>query len=372
MTTIAFAGGGTGGHLFPALAIARAVQGVHPDWDVAFAGASRGVEAGVLPARGVAHRLFPFEPIHRRRWWRNLKWPWLAIRLVREVDAWLDEIQPSAVIGTGGYVSGPVVWRASRRGIPTAIVELDVRPGIATRILAPRVDAIWLATDEAREALPARARSRVTVTGAPIAPPDPSRRAAALEHFGLDPSRSVVTITGGSQGSLALNRVVAAWLDAGGARERQVIWATGRLTHEQFASHHRPPEVNVIPFIDPMADAWAVSDVVLSRAGMMTLAELSAWGIPAILVPLPGSASDHQVHNARAAEAAGAAACLVQADLDAGRLEAEVAAILDDGARREAMAASARQRGRPDAAAEIARRVVALAEGGGRQAENRG
>ena len=360
MTTVAFAGGGTGGHLFPALAIARAVQVERPEWRCVFAGAARGVEAAVLPERGVPHRLFPFEPIHRTRWWRNARWPLLAARLIREVDAWLDAEQPAAVIGSGGYVSGPVVWRAARRGIPTAIVELDVRPGIATRLLARRADAIWLAAAEALQGLPASARGRATVTGAPIAPPEPDRRLAALERYRLDPTRPVVVITGGSQGSRAINRAVAAWVEAGGGEGRQLLWATGRTTHQEFAAWHRPPGVQVIPFIDPMADAWAVSDVAITRAGMMTIAELAAWGIPTILVPLPTAAADHQVHNARAVAAAGAGICVLQADLTPERLEREVAGVLDDPDRRAAMAAAARARGRPAAAAEIARRVIDL------------
>lgn len=364
MTTIAFAGGGTGGHLFPALAIAGAVQAARPGWHCVFAGAARGVEATVLPERGLPHRLFPFEPIHRTRWWRNARWPILAGRLVREVDAWLDAEQPAAVIGSGGYVSGPVVWRASRRGIPTAIVELDVRPGIATRLLARRADAIWLAAAEARPGLPAAARDRATVTGAPIAPPDPDRKPMALQRYGLDPERPVVVITGGSQGSRAINQAIAAWVEAGGAEGRQLLWATGRATHQDFVAWHRPPGVQVIPFIDPMADAWAVSDVAITRAGMMTIAELAAWAIPAILVPLPTAAADHQVHNARAVAAAGAGICVLQADLTPERLEREVAGLLDDPVRSAAMSAAARDRGRPDAAAEIARRVIGLAEGG--------
>src|SRR5690606_10946608 len=143
-------------------------------WRIAFAGAHRGVEATVLPQRGLPHRLFQFEPIHRRQWWRNYKWPWLAPKLIVEIDRWLRQQQPSAVIGTGGYVSGPVVWRATVRGIPTGILELDVRPGIATRTLTRAVDRIWLGTPEAQAFLPPSARDRIAVTGAPIIPPDQS------------------------------------------------------------------------------------------------------------------------------------------------------------------------------------------------------
>ena len=315
MTTIAFAGGGTGGHLFPAIAVADAVRALRPTCRTIFAGAERDVEARILPERALDHRLFPLEPIHRREWWRNARWPLLAVRLVRAIDAWLDQERPDAVIGTGGYVSGPIVWRASRRGIPTAILELDVRPGIATRLLAPRVQAIWVAAEEATAGLPPSVRGRIEVTGAPIQPPDATRRVAAMQRFGLDGARPVLVVTGGSQGSLAINRAVASWLGTPDARRWDVIWATGRATHAEFAGCDAPPHVQVIPFIDPMADAWAIADLCVARAGMMTLAELAAWGIPTILIPLPTAAADHQRHNAEAAARAGAAVVLPQADL---------------------------------------------------------
>lgn len=364
MTTLLFAGGGTGGHLMPALAMAAAVTRERPDWTAVFAGAERGVEAHVLPARGVPHRLFPFEPVHRRQWWRNARWPLLAARLVRAVDAHLDEVRPAAVIGSGGYVSGPVLWRAARRGIPTGILELDVRPGLATRWLAPAVREIWLGAPEALAALPAAARGRALVTGAPIVPPDPARRVAAAERFGLDPARPVIVVTGGSQGSLAINRMVAAWLEGGGGAGAHLLWVTGRATHAEFAAHHAPPAVHVIPFLDPMADAWAVADLCVARAGMMTVSELAAWGIPALLIPLPTAAADHQTPNAEAHANAGAGIHLPQAGLTAARLGTLLDDLLADRPRLAAMATAARARGRPEAAARIAARIIALASAG--------
>ncbi|HET9065208.1 MAG TPA: UDP-N-acetylglucosamine--N-acetylmuramyl-(pentapeptide) pyrophosphoryl-undecaprenol N-acetylglucosamine transferase [Gemmatimonadales bacterium] len=360
MRTIVFAGGGTGGHLFPALAIGRAIRAIDPGVRQVHAGAVRGVEATILPARGVPHRLFPFQPLHRRQWWRNLAWPGLARTLVREIDGWLDDIVPDLVIGTGGYVSAPVVWRAARRRIPTAILELDVRPGLATRLVASWVTEIWLATEASRAGLPAKARARAHLTGAPILPPDPERRSEARARFGFDPDRPVLIVTGGSQGSLALNRAVAAWLDGGGGDGLQVIWATGPRTHAEFAARHQPPFRHVLDFIDPMADAWAVADLALTRAGRMTLAEVTAWGIPAILVPLPSAAADHQTPNARAAQAAGYAVHLPQRELTPARLETEISAILGDPVRREAMRVAARRAALPDAAIVLARRALAL------------
>ncbi|MES2307088.1 MAG: undecaprenyldiphospho-muramoylpentapeptide beta-N-acetylglucosaminyltransferase [Gemmatimonadota bacterium] len=364
MTTILFAGGGTGGHLMPALAIAAEVGRLEPSWRLVFAGATRGIEAAVLPERGLPHRLLPLEPFYRRQWWRNARWLVQGPRLVAGVRSLLRDEQPAAVIGTGGYVSGPVVWAASRQGIPTGILELDVHPGLATRMLSSRVREIWTATPEAIEALAPAARARAMVTGAPIVPPDAERRGAAMLRFGLSDQRPVLVVTGGSQGSLAINRLVASWLGAGGAAEAHVIWATGRATYEEFAALHHPPHVTVTPFLEPMADAWSVADLCVARAGMMTIAELCAWGIPSVLIPLPTAAADHQTRNASALASAGAAVLLQQGGLTAHKLGETLDHLLIDGSRRAAIATAARSRGRPEAAAAIARRVVQLAAQG--------
>ncbi|MBK6495753.1 MAG: UDP-N-acetylglucosamine--N-acetylmuramyl-(pentapeptide) pyrophosphoryl-undecaprenol N-acetylglucosamine transferase [Gemmatimonadetes bacterium] len=205
------------------------------------------------------------------------------------------------------------------------------------------------------------------MTGAPITPPDLMRRDAARQKFGLTDERPVLVMTGGSQGSLAMNRLMADWLRDGGAADAHLIWATGRGSYQEFAHHHLPPDVTVVPFLDPMADAWAVADLCVARAGMMTLAELCAWGVPSVLVPLPTAAADHQRHNAEAMAAAGASVMLPQAGLTAQHLGETLTALLADAPRRTAMATAARMRGKPDAAQVIAERCEALMASGGSQ-----
>lgn len=361
MKRVLLAGGGTGGHLMPALAIGSAVHELHPDWRVVYAGARRGIEATVLPERLLPHHLLPLEPIYRQQWWKNIRGPFLLPRLIARIDAMLDAERPDVVVGTGGYVSGPVLWRAARRGIATALLELDIRPGIATRLMASRVREVWVATAETIASLPAGGRSRAIVTGAPIVPPDPGRRAEAARHFQVDGLRSVLVITGGSQGSLAINRAAAEWIRSGGSAGMQVIWATGRGSFAEFAVCDRPPEVQVLPFIDPMANAWAVADLCVARAGMMTLSELCAWGIPSLLIPLPTAAADHQTHNARAMATAGAAVMLPQGELTVSRFGDTIATLLAAPDDRNAMRAAALARARPDAAVDLARRVSLLA-----------
>jgi UDP-N-acetylglucosamine--N-acetylmuramyl-(pentapeptide) pyrophosphoryl-undecaprenol N-acetylglucosamine transferase len=227
------------------------------------------------------------------------------------------------------------------------------------------VRQVYLGLPEARSLLRFGAGTEVFDTGNPIAPPSPERRAAALSQFGLSGERPVVLVTGGSQGALAINRAVAGWLDAGGPRGADLIWVTGRGTHGEFAGRHRPPAVQVIDFLDPMADGYAVADLVVSRAGMITVAELCAWGLPSVLIPLPTAAADHQSHNGRVLAEAGAARLLPQSQLTPERLRDSVESLLEDRGARSVMAAKALARGRPHAAAEIVSRLLTLASTGG-------
>ena len=353
MNRILIAGGGTGGHLMPALAIASAIRERLPEIEPVLVGAVRGVEARILPTREFRFHLLPAEPIHRKAWWRNARWPFIAGRLLREVALVFEEERPLAVLGTGGYASAPVVWWATRHRTPTAIQEQNAYPGLATRWLSRRVRHVYLGLPEARRLLRFGRKTTVFDTGNPILPPIRARRAEALTRFGLGPTQRVVLVTGGSQGALAINRAVAGWLDAGGAGDAAVLWVTGRGTHEEFARFHRPPAVQVIDFLDPMADGYAVADLVVSRAGMITVAELCAWGLPSILVPLPTAAADHQTHNARVLAEAGAALLLAQNELTAANLGELIDRLMSDRGTNSAMAARALARGRPAAADEI-------------------
>ena len=359
-STILIAGGGTGGHLMPALAIAKALQEHAPGIEPVLIGAARGVEARILPSRDYRFYLLPSEPIYRRSWWRNLRWPFVAGRLLREIARVFDTEQPAGVIGTGGYASGPVVWWGANHKVPTAIQEQNAYPGLATRWLSRRVNHVYLGLPEARRLLRFGKSTTVFDTGNPIAPPTPGRRNMAAAKFGLDGGRPVVLVTGGSQGALAINRAVAGWLDAGWSGEIDLIWVTGRATYAEFSGYHRPPGVQVLDFLDPMADGYAVADVVVSRAGMITVAELCAWGIPNVLVPLPTAAADHQSYNARVLAAAGASLLLNQSELTPDRLREVVLSLMNDPARRKQMAERALARGRPQAAREIVSNLLTL------------
>jgi UDP-N-acetylglucosamine--N-acetylmuramyl-(pentapeptide) pyrophosphoryl-undecaprenol N-acetylglucosamine transferase len=359
-STILIAGGGTGGHLMPALAIASTLRETRPDIEPVLVGATRGIEAGILPSRPFRYELLPAEPVYRRQWWKNARWPFIAVSLVRQINRLLQREKPALVVGTGGYASGPVVWLAARRGIPTAIQEQNAFPGIATRRLARRVRHVYLGLPEARSVLKTGSTTEVFDTGNPIVPPDRSRRMAAREKWGIAEDQRVLLITGGSQGALAINRTVAQWIDAGGGRTITILWATGRASYPEFNKYHRPSELQVFDFIDPMSDALAAADLVVARAGAMTIAELCAWGLPSILIPLPTAAADHQTHNAGALAAAGASRLLPQSELSVESLGTMIQTLLARDEIRGSMSQAALRRGQPDASAAIVKHILSL------------
>jgi len=368
---VLIAGGGTGGHLYPGLALARAFEVREGGADVYFLGARRGVEARVLPERGVAHELLPFEPIRRSRVWEN----WRLVPALSRVAVGLRRVfrdfRPDLVVGTGGYASGPAVAWGAMKNVPTAIQEQNSFPGITTRWLAGRVRQIHLAFPEALAYLRPGPQTQVFELGNPIIPPDRSLdRSAARQRFGLGDG-PVVLVVGGSQGARAINEALLHDLSAAGtgtvpARPPglQILWATGPTNFADVSTSVDrlgiASWVRVEPYIDEMPLALAAADLAVSRAGAMALAELCAWGIPGILVPFPHAAANHQVHNARAMADAGAAVMITEPDLVDGRLWSEVCGLAADSVRRNEIAARAAERGHPEAAAEIVEKLLTL------------
>ncbi len=371
MRRVLFAGGGTGGHLYPALALAAAMRAEAADIEVHFVGAKRGVEASVLPRRGEAHTLLPIEPVRRAAPWRNWRLVPSLVASFRGVTRLFRGYAPQLVVGTGGYASGPAcLWAVARR-VPMAVQEQNAYPGMTTRLLARWASQVHLGFGEARGRIRPGASTRVRVHGNPIRAPDFGlERGTCRTAYGLDPEAIVLLVVGGSQGSKALNLAVAAAIEGAASGELPrparlaLLWATGpahvQPLTERLSRSGIPPWVRMVGYIDDMPRALAASDIALSRAGAMMTAELLAWGIPSILVPLPTAAADHQKENARAIEAAGAAVCIEERALTPESLWRELTALASDPARRAAMTGAAKARSRPDAARAIARDLLEL------------
>jgi UDP-N-acetylglucosamine--N-acetylmuramyl-(pentapeptide) pyrophosphoryl-undecaprenol N-acetylglucosamine transferase len=360
MIRVVLAGGGTGGHLMPALALAAELRTLRPEVEPVLVGATRGVEAGILPQRPYRHYLLPAEPLYRRQWWRNARWPVLLPRLWAACTKVLDAEQPRLVVGTGGYASGPILLAARRRGIPVALQEQNAFPGLVTRWAARWARQVHLGFPEAESRLRPGSTTRIHALGNPIVPPGAVDRTAARVGLGLPAGGPVVLVMGGSQGARVLNEALAEALDADALGEAAVLWSTGRLTHDRFKGYGRTPNVQIRPFWDPIGAAYAAADLVVGRAGAMTLAELTAWGLPSVLVPLPTAAADHQTANAVALERAGAAVHLPERAVTASVLAETVRGLLRDPARLAAMADAARRRGQPHAARAVAECLLTL------------
>lgn len=371
---VLFAGGGTGGHLYPALNIAAALRELRPDVHTIFIGARRGVEARVLPEKGVDHRLLPLEPIRRSQVWQNWRLVPGMARSLWGLARLTVSARPRLVVGTGGYASGPACGWAVLTGTPVALQEQNSYPGLTTRWLSRFARQVHLGFPEARERLRPGRRTEIHVHGNPIQPPDTAvDRAAARRSFDLGAASTVLLVVGGSQGARAINLALEQALRrvAAGDAERpaglEILWATGPAHIDGVRERIEPfgvaDWVHPVGYIDRMPAALAAADVAVSRAGAMGTAELLAWGIPSILVPLPTAAADHQTHNARALADAGAAVALPEAEATAERLWADVVALTSDAERRRAMAGIARERARPEAARAIASDLLRLLEG---------
>jgi UDP-N-acetylglucosamine--N-acetylmuramyl-(pentapeptide) pyrophosphoryl-undecaprenol N-acetylglucosamine transferase len=365
---VLIAAGGSGGHVFPGLALARALTARDPSTVVRFAGTSRGIETRVVPAAGFPLDLLPILPLYRRPAPETVGAPFAAIRGVLAAERLIRRHRVEVVCGMGAYVTLPVALGAWRAGVRVVLHEQNAAPGLANRLAARVADKVALGVAEAAGAFPVP-RERTVVVGNPVRPEligldRTALRDQGLAAFGLDPRRRTLLVFGGSHGAWRLNEaLVAATPHWPRPTAMQVLHACGRgVDHDAVRAAWAAADpagrglaVQVVPFIDRMDLAYAAADLALTRAGASTLAELTAAGVPAVLVPLARATAGHQAANAWAVAAAGGAA-VVEDDGNLGgpALAATVAPLLTDPGRLAAMAEAMRGHGCPEAAQELA------------------
>jgi UDP-N-acetylglucosamine--N-acetylmuramyl-(pentapeptide) pyrophosphoryl-undecaprenol N-acetylglucosamine transferase len=358
-----FAGGGTGGHLYPAIGIARALVALRRDVQPFFIGARRGVERDVLPKTGFPHVLLDLHPLYRSAPHRNWRTIAGGVRAWRELGGIAAGDPPRVVVATGGYASGLALLYAVLKRVPIVVQEQNSVAGITTRFFSRYARQIHVGFPEAAGQLRAGQGAIVRDSGNPIEPPpevSADERRRARESWGLSGSGvRTLLVFGGSQGARAVNSVIAGFVRGGLPPRTQLLWVTGPGEHEQYATLEGE-SVRVVPYVPEMTRAYAAADLAVARAGAMSTAELCAWGIPMVLVPLPTAAADHQTTNALALERAGAAVVIRQKDLTADALRAAVARLFGDGRHLQAMSDAAKARARPAAAAQIARDIASL------------
>ena len=360
---VVIAGGGTGGHLYPGIAVARELLARRPDAVVSFAGTAQGIESRVVPKEGFALDLIRSSgvkgksPIDRARG--------AALVPLGLADGWriVSARRPSLVIGVGGYSSGPVVIVASLRGVPTMLLEQNAVPGLTNRVLSRFVRAAAVTFESTQAFFGAKA----FVSGNPVRP-EFFAASGPLQESAHDDQTSVarVLVFGGSQGAHAINvaMVEAASQLAAGGQALRLVHQTGERDVEMVRAAYREAglQADVEPFLYDMGRQLGDADVVVCRAGATTLAEITAAGKAAVLIPLPTATDDHQRKNAEALANAGAAELLLQRDMTGAVLAARVLALAGDRARRARISAAARSLARPDAARVIVDRALELAK----------
>jgi len=364
---IIISGGGTGGHIFPAVAIADALKQRLDNPDILFIGAKGRMEMEKVPAAGYPIKGLWISGIQRKLSLKNLSFPFKLISSILKAGRIVRRFKPDVAIGTGGYASGPMLRVASKRGIPSLIQEQNSYPGITNRLLSKTVDSICVAFDGMGKYFPA---AKIIFTGNPVRKDiieKEGKREEAISFFGIDAGLKTILVIGGSQGARSVNRAIAKQLNDILIPGVQLIWQCGKAFQPEAievvkqADSDKQSRVGVYDFISRMDLAYASADIVISRAGAIAISELCIVGKPLILVPLPGAAEDHQTKNAMALTEKDAAILLPDADLEK-KLAACLNELIKDTGRQEAMKENILQLARPDATAKIADEVIKLLE----------
>jgi UDP-N-acetylglucosamine--N-acetylmuramyl-(pentapeptide) pyrophosphoryl-undecaprenol N-acetylglucosamine transferase len=355
-TKIAIAAGGTAGHVAPALAVAGALRAEHAH--VAFIGGTR-AEAQLVPAAGYELRTISVEGLSRTNPLHAARALLRAALALPRARAILKELHPDAVLGGGGYVTGPVGLAARSLRIPLVLTEADSHLGLANRLLARGARRVCLAFP-----IPGRDGDRYRVTGRPIPVPDADRTEARAQ-LGIAADETCVLVFGGSLGARSINLAALeafAEVELVGAGAVRVLHISGRRDYPDLAARALPAGYDLREYLDlaEFAQALAAADLAVARSGGSVF-EIAAYGLPAILVPYPHASADHQTANARWLTDAGAAVVIPDSELTGARLAREVAVLLDDGARLAAMALASRSLARPDAARDVAQELIAAA-----------
>ncbi len=305
-------GGGTGGHIFPAVSIGHKLQELNPGSEMLFVGAEGKMEMEKVPAEGFRIVGLPIVGVQRqltpKNIWNDLQVPFKVLGSVRKARKIIREFKPQVVVGVGGYASAPLLWAATGMKIPAVIQEQNGFAGLTNKLLAKRVQSICVAYEGMERFFP---KEKIVLSGNPIRkavsfPPTPEMKAEALASFGLDPAKKHLFVVGGSLGSGTLNRAMQRWIQDGcpGGEDLEVIWQCGRYYKKEvdafMQAHPQARGIRHFDFIGRMDLAYAAADVVISRSGASTVSELCAMGKAAVFVPSPNVAEDHQTHNAMA------------------------------------------------------------------------
>ena len=363
---VIISGGGTGGHIFPAVSIANAVKDLRPDAKILFVGALGRMEMQRVPAAGYDIKGLPIQGFDRKNLLKNVKVLykiWKSQRMARQI---IKEFRPQVAVGVGGYASGPTLNMAAAQGIPCLLQEQNSYAGVTNKLLAKKAAKICVAYEGMERFFPAE---KIMLTGNPVRQQlleSTVTSEAAVRSFGLDPEKKTILLVGGSLGARTINESVLQHLDLIKNGDVQFIWQTGKFYSAEIAERlkgHEMAQLKVLDFISDMAAAYKAADLVISRAGASSVSEFCLLGKPVILVPSPNVAEDHQTKNALALVHRDAALYVKDAEAKEQLLPLAIATVHDD-AKLESLSKNVLKLALPDSARIIAQEVIKLAENG--------
>lgn len=353
-----FAGGGTGGHLYPAIAVADEIKRMQPDAQILFVGTKSKIEGRVVPKLGFQFKSIWIKGFARKLTLSNVLFPVRLIVAMVQSLAIAMKFKPKVAIGSGGYIAGPAIWGASVMGAKIILIEPNSYPGITTRLLEKHADEIHVAFEDSKKYL--RQKDKVILSGNPIRTSlKLFRKSDALNHFGLDDSRKTILILGGSLGAGSINKTIAENLSELKKLDIQIIWQTGSAYYEEYKNLN-DDRVKVYSFIDEMDKAYSSCDLVVARAGASTISELAALGLPSLLIPSPNVAENHQYHNAKSLSDVGAAVLMEDKNLKENFLNA-VSSLVFAEEKLKDLGIKIKYFSKPDAANIIAKRAINFA-----------
>jgi UDP-N-acetylglucosamine--N-acetylmuramyl-(pentapeptide) pyrophosphoryl-undecaprenol N-acetylglucosamine transferase len=354
-----FAGGGTGGHLYPALAVAQQIKELKPEAKILFVGAKNKIESRIVPEYGFTFRSIWVSGFSRKLNLNNLLFPVkLLVSLAQSLGINMA-FKPRVAIGSGAYVSGPVIWAASVMGSKIMLLEQNSYPGVTNRILEKKANEVHITFEESKQYF--RQQEKLRLTGNPIRINlKLENKIEALNKFGLHEDKKTLLIIGGSGGAKSLNEAIAKSMVDLTKKGIQIIWQTGQAYYEQYKNYERG-SVKVMPFVSDMSAAYSACDLLIARAGATTIAEVSYLGLPVIFVPSTNVAANHQFKNAKAIVDANAAEMIEDKNLP-DELIPKISEIIFNEEKNQELKENIAAFAKPDAAKVIAQRAIELSE----------
>ncbi|MFD1604024.1 undecaprenyldiphospho-muramoylpentapeptide beta-N-acetylglucosaminyltransferase [Flavobacterium artemisiae] len=351
-------GGGTGGHIYPAIAIANELKLQFPDAEFLFVGAKDKMEMQKVPQAGYEIKGLWIAGLQRKLTLQNMMFPLKLASSLLESKRIIRKFKPNVVIGTGGFASGPLLQAAGSAGIPTVVQEQNSFPGITNKLLSKKANAICVAYENLERFFP---KEKIVLTGNPVRQDlidIESKRDEAIAFYGLDPNKKTLLILGGSLGARRINQLIEKELQNFLSQNVQVIWQCGKLYFEDYKKYNQP-NVKVVDFIERMDFVYAASDVIISRAGASSVSELCIVGKPVIFIPSPNVAEDHQTKNAQAIVEAKGAILLKESELET-EFSIVFEALLKDHGKQKQLSDNIKKLARPDATKQIVEQIKKL------------